>query len=178
MYESLSKIIDWLKSPRQCAPMFIAALVVLRLEKSFTKDAFLTQHRAWVLLLAIMSGAVLVVELAVSIWQWLMAKRAARLARQHHIDYLRTLSPEEKGILIKYFISASNTQYFSTADGIVGGLVANGILFRSSGIGRVSPRGPIFAYNLRQWIREFVNDNPQILDGAEEPTAPPSPFRN
>lgn len=181
MSEVVGKIFEWLKSPRQCAPVFLAALAFLFFPVPFLQKSgleFMVRYRAGSLLLAILSGAVLATEGLYHLWRRWKNKREAEASRQIAIQNLKGLSPGEKGLILRYFLQASDTQYLSTSDGVVGGLRAKGLIYRSANSGHHSRIGPIFAHNLQPWVREYIDDHPEVLEGANDPTPPSSPFRS
>lgn len=83
--------------------------------------------------------------------------------QKSRIAWLEKLTPEEKGYLAPYIINGLNTQKCGPDDGVMGGLVAKGITYRSSNIGSLVEG---FAYNLQPWAREHLEKNQHLLDGA------------
>lgn len=70
------------------------------------------------------------------------------------------LSEPEKEILRGYVHNSTTTLYFPMSDGVVGGLEAQRILYRSSNIGHLDE----WAYNIQPWAWEYLNDHPELLD--------------
>lgn len=81
-------------------------------------------------------------------------------------DSLQRLSAEEKAYLRGYILDNTKTQYFEVTDGVVQGLVAAKILYRSASItGRYSKSYiPMIAYNIQPWAWEYLNKHPELLD--------------
>jgi hypothetical protein len=58
---------------------------------------------------------------------------------------------------------------------VVGGLVAKAVLYQSSSVGRMLTG---LAYNMQPWAREYLAQNPHLLEGANpDPDGPPDLFR-
>ncbi|WP_321958139.1 superinfection exclusion B family protein [Paraburkholderia bannensis] len=79
--------------------------------------------------------------------------------------WLATLTPDERGRLIPYIRDQRASVRYPIEDGVVGGLVGKGILFRSSNVGHAISG---FAFNLQPWAREELEKRPELLHGAEE----------
>lgn len=75
---------------------------------------------------------------------------------------LHKLTAEEKGYLILY-LRGQNSIYVGLEDGIMGGLSAKNIVYRSGNMGSVLDG---FAFNLNPWAREYLEEHPDLLDGA------------
>lgn len=76
---------------------------------------------------------------------------------------LHKLTPDEKAYLEPYIFNEENTQYFLIEDGIAGGLIGKGIIYRSSNIGSMLDG---WAHNIHPWAREYLNEHPELLEGA------------
>ena len=80
------------------------------------------------------------------------------------------LTPEEKGYLVSYIEGQQNTIYVGLDDGIMGGLTAKGITYRSSNMGDLLNG---VAFNLQPWARSYLEENRYLLDGyAGKPMTP------
>jgi hypothetical protein len=179
MGDTIGKVLDWIKSPRQSAIVFIAALALLflppQLRVTLGLQAF-EAYRGWVTLAAAFSGAALLVESINHGLRYLKTKSRKKAIRKQGEEYLRTLSAEEKGIMVLYCDSPSDTQYLHSTDGNVGSLLGKGLIYSGSRVGHLTSRGPRGAFNIQPWAREYINSHPEILDGAQQPAPPPSPF--
>ncbi len=96
----------------------------------------------WISLGAIFSAAVLAVEFGA----WLKIPLNSFQEQKNRKAVLLSLTPPEMQIIADYFRKETDTQYFSMEDGIVGGLVAKGLIYLSSNI---STDFTTFAYNLQ-----------------------------
>lgn len=102
---------------------------------------------------------------------WLVARTVAACAgplreRKRLLSLrqvLSTLTSEEKGYLSAYIDGGRTTIHFQVDDGIIGGLLARKIVFRSSNMFDLVDGVP---YNLQPWAREQLESNRQLLDGA------------
>jgi hypothetical protein len=90
-----------------------------------------------------------------SIKRWRRKRRANKELEQT----LRRLSEPEKAILRGYIDNSTTTRYLSLGDGVVGGLEAQHILYRSSHAGNVGA----WAYNIQPWAWEYLNSRPHLL---------------
>lgn len=103
-------------------------------------------------------------------------KSITRKRRQRQLMSLRrkslhTLTPDEKAYLGPYVLEDENTQYFQLEDGVVGGLAAKNILYQASGVARLLSG---LAYNMQPWAKEYLAQNPHLLEGANpDPEGPP-----
>jgi hypothetical protein len=73
---------------------------------------------------------------------------------------LNDLTPEEKQILQQYILGNTRTQDLLIQNGVVNGLVAAKILYRSANLG--SSAGS-FAFNIQSWAWVYLKENPNLL---------------
>ena len=88
-------------------------------------------------------------------------QKRARLRKLH--KRLEMLTPEEKGYLAPYVEKAATTINVAVEDGIIGGLLARGIVYRSSNVFDLVDGVP---YNLQPWARAHLQSNVHLLEGA------------
>jgi hypothetical protein len=88
-----------------------------------------------------------------------------RTLTKRRMRWLATLTPDEKNRLVPYIDSDRASVTYPVNDGVVGGLVGKGVLFRSSNVGHAING---FPYNLQPWARDAFLKHPEYLDGAEE----------
>ncbi|MEK9629599.1 MAG: super-infection exclusion protein B [Nitrospinota bacterium] len=74
-------------------------------------------------------------------------------------NFLHKLTPEEKRFLLPYIENQENS-IKSLGSGVVGGLEAKKIIFRSSNLGNIMTG---FPYNLQPWAREYLEENSHLL---------------
>ncbi|EGO95204.1 hypothetical protein APM_1967 [Acidiphilium sp. PM] len=71
------------------------------------------------------------------------------------------LTEDEKLFLRPYIIDGANTRMANITNGVAGGLVAKGIIFRSSNVGTVFSG---FSYNLQPISRKILTGRPDLLN--------------
>ncbi len=86
-------------------------------------------------------------------------QRKATKARQ---EILHSLTPEEKGYLIPYIQNQQNTVHVGMDDGIMAGLRSKSITYLAANVGDLLNG---FAFNLQPWARQYLEENPHLLDG-------------
>jgi hypothetical protein len=126
-------------------------------------DQFRDEHRSSLGAAFVLALALVLVKVLYKIVQGVKKRLRWRNSEKVRHRYLEELTPEEKGYLAPYVFGQLNTQHFLIEDGIVGGLVAKTILFRSSNVFSMH-QGP--AYNLQPWARTRLTEKPELLDGA------------
>lgn len=85
----------------------------------------------------------------------IQSKQAARE------QILSSLSRVEKGILARYILGGTTTIAFDMRDGIVNGLIAKGILYRSSQY--TNPMSYDLDTNIQSWGWEYIKNHPEFL---------------
>jgi Super-infection exclusion protein B len=179
MGDAIAKLLDWAKSPRQAAIVFLSCATLLllpsRVLSRFNLSSF-DRYRGWLALVAVLSFAVLSVELGIFLWNHFATKYRNRTLRLEREEHLQKLSAEEQGILLGYMSGSSDTQYLFTNDGNVGSLVAKKVLYLGAKTGFMTPHGPRHAVNIQPWAKDFLTNNPELLQDAKSPSLPPSPF--
>jgi hypothetical protein len=138
---------DWLSqaigaiaklAPAPLLAVAIATAIVLFVPDSLAVilgiDAFRSANRGFIGGAFIFSWSYLAVhflwwlrKLIVDAW----SRRKDRLTREKQLD---SLTPEEQGYLAPYVNDSVNTQNFPVEDGVVGGLLAKGVVYRSSNV--------------------------------------------
>ena len=96
------------------------------------------------------------------------------LAERHIIDYvsnrlwlrrkakrMHDLTPQEKQILRVFFENNTRSCSLNVANGVVGGLVAEEIIYRSANI---SQGGTVFSHNIQPWAWDYLRKNPHLID--------------
>lgn len=83
---------------------------------------------------------------------------------------LATLTAEEKCYLAEFMETGRTTILVPLGDGIIGSLVARKIVYRSSNVFDVVEGVP---YNLQPWARQYLQENPNVLEGAADRSLSP-----
>jgi hypothetical protein len=71
------------------------------------------------------------------------------------------LSEPEKRVLCQFLHNETTTRDLPISDGVVGGLVAKGILFHSSNF---ADHHLGSAHNVQPWAWEYLNSHPNLLE--------------
>jgi hypothetical protein len=109
---------------------------------------------------------------------WIVMRTFSRIQRRfeaaarqrRRCGLLETLTPEEQGYLVAYIAEDRTTIYLPIDDGIIGGLLARNIVYRSSSL--VDPFNGV-PYNLQPWARSHLRANEHLLaDAAGRPLGP------
>lgn len=138
--------------------LFIPASVVAQLGMS----KFVMDYRSWLGLAFVVSCAYLLAHAVVDLVKRVHDHFEVRAIWKAQSQYLRSLTPDERARLRPYIGEQRSSVVYQITDGVVGGLVGKGILFRSSNIGH----GTGFAFNIQPWARSELEKNPSLLEGA------------
>lgn len=85
-------------------------------------------------------------------------------------ESLYKLTPEEKGYLRPFIQGQQNSIYVGMDDGVMAGLKAKGVTYLAASMGNLLDG---FAFNLQPWAREYLEQNPHLLNGhAGQPMTP------
>ncbi len=123
------------------------------------------QARPWVLLIAIIAsvwfvfGGIydLIKTNLNKVNDWIVARKTTQMREK----MLLSTSRVEKEVLVKYVAEDTTTLAFEMRDGIVNGLIANGILFRAST--STNPMSYDFDTNIHPWAWEYFKNHPEVL---------------
>ena len=88
------------------------------------------------------------------------SRRKSRLAREKQ---LHSLTPDEQRYLAPYVRENVNTQEFQVEDGVIGGLLAKEIVYRSSNVFDMVEGVP---YNMQPWANKYLAEHLELLVGA------------
>ena len=171
------KIADWIKqSPYVLCLILCLIAIVLGLLlfgpaiilKKLALEPFYADYRKYigfVFLIAI----VLLLLLALSfLYTYFQKRLTSKRNLQQQQQRLLSLTPEEKEILSRHTSNNTKTQYFDLYDGVVSGLEQEGIIFRSANLSRHTT---CFAYNISSWAWVYLNKNPHLLEGFQQPVS-------
>lgn len=121
-------------------------------------DTFRNQYRiflgpAFLLVLAFITAR---------LYTHLAARHAERKALKEREETLHNLTPEEKGYLSKFIHEEMNSIYVGMDDGVMAGLRKKGITYLAAQMGSLLEG---FAFNLQPWARDYLQNNPHLLEG-------------
>ena len=168
MADYIKSIIEIIKlAPRYLIAIGIAAAFLL-----FGREEFLTSiglkkftddYRAWLGIAFISTISLFGVYGATEIISFFRRKIIKRRIRKHIINRLNRLTENEKQILRFYYFQNTRANTLGTDDGIVQGLVADGIIHLSASLGNQFEG---FAHNITEIAWQYINENPHILEGT------------
>lgn len=153
-----------LKIPAALLVALIATISIIlfvpeSIANTLSIDGFREQFRVYLgpsLLLLIAIACVRLAQLPINIW------KAKKLHAQRQ-ETLHNLTSQEKGYLSKYIIDDQNTINVGANDGVMAGLVHKRIVYLASQTGNISDG---FPFNLHDWARKYLKENPPLLEGA------------
>lgn len=166
MFDGVVKpFFEILKQPlRYSIGLGIVAAIVLFSPDSFVDKLGLLKYRDEGKLYL---GAVLLVCIAIAIANGIGA------AVEKYGDFrflasgkkrLHRLTIEEKQILGAYIARQTRSIHLDLSSGIVNGLVAESIIYRSSNLSNPRAGLTAFAYNIQPWAWDYLNEHPELLD--------------
>jgi hypothetical protein len=98
--------------------------------------------------------------LLASVFAWISKRMTWKINERRLIKSLCSLSADEKRVLREYASGETQTDYFPVGDGVIGGLEAKKILYRSSAISvRLQ-----FPYNIQPWALKHLAGHPELLE--------------
>jgi hypothetical protein len=165
-------MIDGITKALQLAPRYLAVVALASGVYLFSPGEWLAklglddldkQYRPYVGGAFLISGGVVVVE---------MARRAALFAwacinvlgmKRKAIERLHALTEDEKQILRYYIAQDTRASSLRIDDGVVQGLVAARLIYRSSRVGDISGA---FSHNIQDFAWEYLQKHPDLLVGS------------
>lgn len=156
------------------APRYLAAIgtfsgLLLFLPKNLADTigvSHLAQdYRQWLGLAFLASLALLAVHWSIEIGAII---RNATLVKEHQkmiTQKLHTLTENEKQILRFYIATQSKTNRLRIDDGIVGGLVASGVIYRATSVGNMVDG---FDHNISEFAWEYLHKHQGLLAGTTD----------
>ena len=164
-HTDIGRLVEWIKlSPRHLLPLSLFTGFILfapqRWLAAFGIAGFVSDYRPYIGVTFLLSTVLLISAAIVAGYGWAKQKRAEAALLRGRRERLHHLSEPEKEILRGYIEAQPRTQYLSMADGVVGGLVAERIIYRASSLGQSFD---YFAYNIHPWAWEYLNAHPKLL---------------
>ena len=165
-----SKLLEWLKlNPTPLFAIVLATTLFLFLPGQIAETLGITELRteyrlwlglAWLGSLSILSaqGLSAAVQTTRKRLEW--RRNLKRLEQSLH-----NLAPPEKTFLRGYIDNDTRTQKADIMDGVVNGLVAGKVVFRSASVGY----GTRFSFNIQPWAWDYLKAHPELLADAPPP---------
>jgi Super-infection exclusion protein B len=154
---------------REAGPPIYGAVLIATLLLSFLPESILDRlglhdvvntYRMYIGIALIASVSLLLVHLILVAWSPIAERFETRQLNRVGSRKLKELTREEKDFLKFYIIQGKTSVIAPITSGIAQGLVANGIIFRSSQLSS----GMNFPYNLQPYIRRILTEHPSLLD--------------
>jgi Super-infection exclusion protein B len=160
----LTKVLDWLKSsPKYLFPIALVTGLGLFSPSSvldiFGLTSFVSQYRQYIGIVFLISMALILTEAILFAHRALSGWRQRSEVTKHRQELLQNLTLQEKSVLRNYITRKTKTAYFDLEDGVVGGLEAQGVIYRASNIGQLDR----WAYNIQPWAWDYLTKNPHLL---------------
>jgi hypothetical protein len=138
----LSRYLDWIKlSPRYLLPIAVFTGFILfapqELLARFGLVSWLSEYRPYFGLVFLLSATLLLSAALVALYNWVMEGRRQRARMKQMQQRLHKLAEPEKEILRRFIYNRTKSQMLNMADGTVGSLEAQQIIFRSSSVGNI-----------------------------------------
>jgi hypothetical protein len=123
---------------------------------SFSLHQFRSDYKNWIALAFLAFLCINVIHT----FTWIVEQyRSKKLVQLRH-KLLYQLSADEKAALSRFIHEGNKTAYFDVSSGVINGLEAHNIVWRSSSI---SEHLMMFAYNIQPWAWEYLHSHPECL---------------
>ncbi|MDH0682935.1 superinfection exclusion B family protein [Achromobacter animicus] len=160
--------LEFLKlAPRYLVAVAIVAGSLLFLPVSWLEQLglqdFANVHRQWLGFAFLVSATLWAIAIALTVWQAFSEKLFRRSVRQHVVRRLSSLTEDEKQILRYYIAKNTRANMLKVDDGVVQGLVADSIIYRSASVGHMLEG---FAHNITDFAWDQLHANPDLLVGT------------
>ena len=160
--------LEFLKlAPRYLIAVALMAGVLLFLPDTWLEridvNNFAQTHRQWLGLAFLVSAILWSVSAITTCLAWIAGRLFQRRLRQHIAQKLSSLNEDEKQILRYYFAKETRANMLKINDGVVQGLVANRIIYRSASTGSLVEG---FAHNITDAAWDYIHANPEVLQGT------------
>jgi len=165
---TLQHILDAMK----LAPRYLAAIGIFAGLLLFTPSGIANtlgiqnlaqNYRQWIGLAFLASITLLAVNWSVQIGGIVRNRSRLQKSKQQITKKLHSLTEDEKQILRFYFATQSKSNTLRIDDGVVNGLVGNGIIFRAASVGNMFEG---FAHNISDFAWEYLHEHPELLGGT------------
>jgi hypothetical protein len=159
-----SRYVEWIKlSPRYLLPISLFTGFVLfapqEMLDRFGLVRLLSDYRPYFGLVFLLSTTLLLSAALAAVYSWFKKRRRQRARLKYMRQRLHHLAEPEKVILRGFVYNGTRSQYLDMADGTIGGLEVEGIIFRSSNVGNINS----WAYNIQPWAWRYLTSHPDLL---------------
>jgi hypothetical protein len=166
--EGAKTFLEFLKlAPRYLIALGVMAAFLLFIDERLLKFIgvleFAQSYRPVLGLTLIVTGALFLVSIAADGWALAKGWWRRRGFYRRIADRLNSLTEDEKQILRYYFAEQTRANSLRIDDGVVQGLVAEGIIYRSASVGNMLDG---FAHNISDIAWEYLQAHPHLLNGT------------
>ena len=165
MLDSISSFFKQLLEapPAPILAICIASSVLLLVPEALGIVEFVNTYRNFIVIVCLVAWSLLLSYLLCWLREQYVSWSAKSTDKKIKQTHLEELTQIEKSYLAPFITSDVNTQNFVIDDGVAGGLVAKGILYRSSDV--IEPnRVP---HNINPWAKRHLKAYPELLEGAK-----------
>ncbi len=166
--EFVKMLLDILKlAPRYLVALGIVAAFFIFSPESWLKNfgcSELAQHyRPYLFFIFVFTSVLFAVDRSISVVGWIRHKSIVSKIAQRRMERLHRLTENEKQILRFYIAKQSRSNVLRIDDGVVNGLAADGIIYRSANV-----RGGhmAFAHNISDDAWDYLHQNQALLHGS------------
>lgn len=159
------KYLEWLKLSGKHALvlLLISSVLLFGSEELISTLGLLEAIEAvkpWLGIVWLVSLSITAAESIYLAFKWLKKRIEWHTNLKRLQKNLHKLTPEEKEFLSGYIKNNTRTQSAHYSDGMINGLIAATIIYRSS---NVSSHHMSFPYNIQPWAWEYLQKHPELL---------------
>ncbi|PJY96155.1 superinfection exclusion B family protein [Pseudomonas donghuensis] len=160
------KYLEWLKvSGKHALVLFLISSVLLFGSDELINILGLLEAREtakpWLGVIWLISLSITTAETTHLTFKWIKKRIKWQMNLKRLQKGLNNLTPEEKNFLSGYITNNTRTQSAPYTDGMINGLVAATIIYRSSNL---SQYHTTFPYNIQPWAWEYLHKHPEVLN--------------
>jgi len=165
---NFSYILGWLKfTTKYVLAIVIASGVLLFLDNSVLQTIgladFVNEFRSWIEVVFWIFGILLIINIVISFYIWGGKRYEAYLLSNGRKNHLLNPSPEEKEVLLGYFLKDSRRQDFDITDEVAANLAVDDII-KSTNIWT----GEKCAFEIQPWAWEYLQKHAHRIFTREE----------
>jgi Na+/phosphate symporter len=170
--ETTKALLEFLKlTPRYLIAFFVMASVLLFCPEEFLKFIGVLElakdYRAVLGLAFVVTGVLLFISFASALVTAIKRMARKRQFKRRVTERLNGLTEDEKEILRFYIAFNTRANTLRIDDGVVQGLVASGIIYRSASLGNALEG---WAHNIHEFAWDYLQKYPILLEGTSNAT--------
>lgn len=162
----VSNILAWIKQPIRYLLVFGLVFGLLLFGPSWIVQdlgvgQFVSRYKWAIGIGFILTFIGIMVALLSLAGRYIYAYVSNRFWLRSKVKRLHDLTPQEKQILRFFLVHNTRSCLLNIADGVVSGLVADKIIYRSANISR---GGTEFSHNIQPWAWDYLRKKPNLLN--------------